>query len=144
MRPKTRAAHTAFYVCLLLCSAPQFAGAQSDFDVNDAKKFVNSIAASLYNLAWPTATYKGIKFDSILPDPNGLVFVADLYGEGLCEDNLWLQVGIVVNVSGIQDVKILGDDAVCTKPFATTKAVSGMANKLWQQYNSQQSAGAGH
>jgi hypothetical protein len=94
---------------------------------DDARSFLRSVAATIYRLAWPTATYKQIEFAGFQREPDGLAVAVKLSGEGLLGDNLWLKLGIVLNGDGIKDVRVLGHNALLAGPFETSKAINNLA-----------------
>jgi len=117
----------SFIFCLTCCMA-----AQKEED--DVVSFLRSVAATVYKLAWPTATYKSVEFAGLQREPEGIAVVMKLSGEGLFGDNLWLKLGVVVNGNGIQDVKVIGDNALFAAPFATSKALAHVAAELGKEY----------
>jgi hypothetical protein len=132
----------AFVVFLLILSISLCAQAQTtnDPDTDGVAAFLRSVAATIYKLAWPTATYKDIEFGGFERESNGLAVVIKLSGEGLFEKYLWMKLGIVVNRDGIQDVKVLGHNGMFAAPFETTKAMGNLMLELGRQYSKHQSA----
>jgi hypothetical protein len=125
---------------LLLSSVAMIA--QQSQDERDADSFFHSVAATIYTLAWPTATFKKAEFSGLQRVSNGIAVVMKLSGIGLFGDDLWLKLGVVVNHDGIQDVKVMGHDALFAGPFETSKAVGQLIVELDKQYSKRQAPSA--
>ena len=89
----------------LILVSPVLERAQaSDRDQDEVSAFLRSMAATIYQAAWPTASYKRTEFDGSQREADGIAVVMKLSGEGLFENNLWVKLGIVVNRDGIKDL----------------------------------------
>ncbi len=122
-----------FFVLTLLAQT-----SQDQRERQDADSFFHSVAATIYTLAWPTATFKKAEFSGFQRVSNGIAVVMKLSGVGLFGDNLWLKLGVVVNKDGIQDIKVIDHDALFAGPFETTKAMRDLIVELDRRYSQQQ------
>src|SRR4051794_23631459 len=128
-------------VCFLIVVAPSRAQRQGDDrDKDDVGSFLKSVAATIYRLAWPTATYKRAEFGGFQRQTDGIAVMMKLSGEGLFGDDLWLKLGIVVNRDGIQDLRVLGHNALFAAPFETSKALGNLVAELGREYSAREAA----
>jgi len=134
------AKQAASLACLLLYSLALLAqsGAPSQKEKDDLAGFLNSAAAGIYEMAWPTATYRSAEFGGFQREADGIAVIVKLSGEGLFGDNLWLKLGLVVNRNGIQDVRVIDHDALFAPPFATSKAIGDLLVELGKRYAGRQ------
>ena len=116
--------------------------APSQKDQDELAAFLNSAAAGIYKLAWPTATYKRAEFGGFERVRDGIAVTMKLSGTGLFGDSLWLRLGIVVNSNGIQDVRVIDHDALFAAPFATAKTLGELAVELGKQFSSRPQSSA--
>jgi hypothetical protein len=128
---------------LISVSLPAQTRTGGEPEKEETAEFFRSIAASIYKLAWPTATYRDIEFGGFRREPGGLAVIIKLSGEGLFEKNLWLKLGIIVNRNGIEDIKVMGHNAMFVPPFETSKTMAKLLAEVGQQYAKRQSASAG-
>jgi hypothetical protein len=120
----------AIVVCFLIFVLPSHAQRQADDrDKDEVGGFLKSMAATIYRFAWPTATYKQAEFGGFQRQADGIAVVMKLSGEGLFGDDLWIKLGIVINRDGIQDLRVLGHNALFVAPFETSKALRNLISE---------------
>lgn len=138
-------------VCLLCAgllvtgARAQQSGNSQNNDPDSARSFIDSIAQTTYNLAWPTATYKSVSFDGFEPADGGFNIIVKLSGlSAFDSSDLWLKLAFLFRNGSLQDVQVRDDNAILVRPFATTKALAGVAAQLAEDYakdqNQQQNA----
>ncbi|MGB6743038.1 MAG: hypothetical protein WBE38_05205, partial [Terracidiphilus sp.] len=96
------------FVCLL-CAALLVAGAaaqQNTDDQDNAKSFVDSVAQTVYKLAWPTATYQRISDYGFEPAENGFDLTVTLSGlSGFDGSDLWLKIAFLFRNGKFADIQ---------------------------------------
>lgn len=132
----------AWSLCCLLLACNSGASAQnSQTDQKNAATFIDSMAKTVYNLAWPTATYRSVTYDSIEPAENGFDVIVKLSGlSALDNSDLWLKLAFMFRGGKFYDIQVRGHNAFWVPPFATTKALAGVAASLAKDYADQQKA----
>jgi hypothetical protein len=132
--------------CWLLLAFAACLHAQDADDTGQRKgisDFVSSVAHTVYNLAWPTATYRDFRLDSIAPVDGGFDVLVTLDGlSGIDQSDLWVQLVFLIRNGGLQDVRVKNDNHVLVPPFATSAALAGAAADLAKQYAQRQANGA--
>jgi hypothetical protein len=98
--------------------------AQSQSDKDSATSFLSSAAATIYNLAFPTATYKKVEFGGFELQRDGIAVTMKLSGVGMLGDNLWVRLGMGVGDGRVKDFRVIDHDALLAPPFATTAALA--------------------
>ncbi len=136
----------------LLCIGLLAAGAAAQQNGSDqsnaqdnARSFIGSIAQTVYNLAWPTATYKRVSIDGFEPADGGFDVIVKLSGLSAFDgSDLWLKLAFVFRNGSLQDMQVRDDNAILVRPFATTKALASVAAQIADDYaksqNQQQNA----
>ena len=110
-------------------------------DRDSISHFVNSVAQTVYKMAWPTATYRDFSLDGIEPIEGGLNVLVTLNGlSGLDQSDLWVQLVFVIRNGGLDDVRVKNDNHILVAPFATTTALAGAAAEMAKEYAAQQQA----
>ena len=114
----------------LIALSSQLGAQQQDREVQQAQSFIQSVAKTIYYFAWPTATYRSVRFAGFDRDGNNLIIQAVFSGEGLFGDTAWVKLGLVVNSNGIQDLRIIDHHELFVGPFETSKTVGGLLLEL--------------
>lgn len=113
-------------------------------DPNDEQgisNFLGSIAAGVYKLAWPTATYREFKFNGVEPAQGGFDILFTLDGiSGIDQSDLWVQIALPVRNGSFQQFRVKDDNHILVPPFATSSAIASATADLIQQYAAQQQA----
>lgn len=92
-------------------------------------KFVNSIGQSIYYLAWPTASYRGIQLQNVIKKNGRIYYVVAVYGlSGFDQSSLWSQVVLETYNGEISDLR-WGDHNALISPPGQTIATLGEALK---------------
>jgi hypothetical protein len=125
------------FVCLL-CAALLVAGAaaqQNTDDQDNAKSFVDSVAQTVYKLAWPTATYQRISDYGFEPAENGFDLTVTLSGlSGFDGSDLWLKIAFLFRNGKFADIQVRDDNAILMRPFVTSATLASVAVQLAQDY----------
>jgi hypothetical protein len=94
------------------------------------ERLVDGVAAVVYNVAWPTATYERVTFRSLNPAANGADVAFRLHGKSLFADgDLWLDVIMQVRGGEITGLK-WGDNNGFVPPGLTTGAMLEAINEM--------------
>ncbi|MES1240630.1 MAG: DUF1036 domain-containing protein [Acidobacteriota bacterium] len=102
----------------LLAGAPRL---RADDD-SSYRGFVNSVAKSLYFLAWPTATYESVEFGDVDFVSSGADVSFRLHGKSAFDDGpLWVDVVIEVRNGDITDLRWGRNNAILAQPGSTIK-----------------------
>lgn len=125
----------------LLCAFTVLAAhtqAQEQEEVNQKDKiasFMDSVASTVYKLAWPSATYKSWRFDDFRRTPGGYRLVLKLSGlSGFDGSDLWLKIGFLMNSDGLKDWSVVDHNAILMPPFKTSQAIGALGMQLAKQY----------
>jgi hypothetical protein len=128
----------AIMLACLLCVgllATRAAAQQSTDDQDNAKSFIDSVAQSVYAMAWPTATYKSVSIDGFEPADGGFNVIVKLSGLSAFDNSdLWLKLAFLFRNGSLQDIQVRDDNAILVRPFATSKALGSIALQLAQDY----------
>jgi hypothetical protein len=91
---------------------------------NEWDNFVEGIGKSVYFMAWPTATYGGVKFKDIRTDANGTDVVFIVYGtSAFGGGNLWTEAIVTVRDSSIVNLRWGENNAILAQPGETIKNI---------------------
>jgi len=94
------------------------------------ERLVDGIAALVYNVAWPTATYERVTFGSLRPVANGADVTFRLHGKSaLADGDLWLDVIMKVRSGEITGLE-WGDYNGFFPPGLTTGTLLGAVNEV--------------
>jgi hypothetical protein len=125
----------------LLCAFIVLTGLVKAQDQEELKQkdkmasFMDSVAGTVYTLAWPTATYKSWEFDDFRRTQGGYKLVVKLSGlSGFDDSDLWLKLGFLLNSDGLKDVWVVDHNAILMAPFKTSKAIGALGLQLANQY----------
>lgn len=106
---------------------------------DSARSFVQSVAKTVYNLAWPTATYKSVALDRISPDADGVDIVITLSGlSAFDESDLWVKLALLICHGEFSDIRVIDDNHILVAPFATTNALAQAVKQTVDDYAAQQ------
>lgn len=110
-----------------------FIGANTLF-ANPIEKFVDSIAYSIFKLAWPTAHYSDVEVMEYDETSYGYEMIIRLKGESsFClKDHCPLKLDLKVVTSSnfsIEDVSVKRHNAILQPPFKTIDSVADALNK---------------
>lgn len=122
--------HLRVAVAILLVVLSAGAASAQRSDDTSERSFVASVAATVYGLAWPSATYEDWSVRSVAPRPNGLDIVARLTGESTFGGKLWLDLVFEFRNGGFSDLGIAGHSPSLFPPFATTTTIGALAMEL--------------
>lgn len=115
---------------LLLAWAPRLLADESAY-----RGFVDSVAKSLFFLAWPTATYESVEFGDVDFVSSGADVSFRLHGKSAFDDGpLWVDVVIEVRNGDITDLRWGRNNAILAPPGSTIKV---MADELARINNEQ-------
>jgi hypothetical protein len=123
-------------ICLLAFILPAVcAPAQEQSDQDKATSFISSMAQTVYNMAWPTATYKSVSLAGFEPADGGFNVIVKLSGLSAFDDSdLWVKLAFLFRNGGLQDVQVRDNNAILVQPFATMKLLGGVVASLAQDY----------
>jgi uncharacterized membrane protein len=94
-------------------------------DESGYRGFVDSVAGSLYFLAWPTATYERVEFGDLQSVHSGADVSFRLHGKSAFDDGpLWVDVVIEVRNGQITDLRWGRNNAILAQPGSTIKALA--------------------
>jgi hypothetical protein len=128
-------------LCVVLFAA-RAAAQQSTNDQDNATSLIDSIAHSVYAMAWPTATYKSVSIDGFEPADGGFNVIVKLSGLSAFDgSDLWLKLAFLFRNGSLQDVKVRDNNAILVRPFATTQAFASIAVQMAQTYARDQNQG---
>jgi uncharacterized membrane protein len=95
------------------------------------QQFIDSVAKSLYFLAWPTATYESVEFDDVEFVPSGADVSFRLHGRsGFNDGPLWVDVVIEVRNGQITDLHWGRNNAILAQPGTTIKALAEELDRI--------------
>ena len=115
-----------------IANQPAHAEQSSDAVVD----YVKSSAKLIYNLAWPTATFENWRIANLRRNDQVYEVVVKLTGlSGIAGSSLWLKLGFEFNSAGLNDVKVLDQNAFWVAPFATIRGVARLGSELAKQYS---------
>ena len=98
---------------------------------DDPRGFVDSIAATVYSTAWPTATYEQVSIKSIDPAPGGYNILVKLSGKsGWGGGDLWMVVTLELRGGSLSDVRVDSHNAILSPPFAIAQALGELLVQL--------------
>jgi hypothetical protein len=116
----------------------------SQADERNATSFIDSVAKTVYGLAWPTASYRKVAYDSIDPADGGFDVVVKISGlSGIDNSDLWLRVAFMFRNGKFYDIRVKDHNAFWVPPFATTTTLAGVAANLAKSYAESQRANGG-
>lgn len=118
-------------ICVLALSS-QLATAQRVDDAQE-RNFIASVAATVYGVAWPSATYKDWNVKSVDRLAGGLDVVVRLSGESRFGGELWLDLVFKFRNGGFSDLGLQAHNAILVPPFETAKALGAVAKDLINQ-----------
>jgi hypothetical protein len=91
-------------LAVTIMAAP--AWAQTGSEKRWYERFVDGVAGFVYNVAWPTATYRSVELGSVEFVPGGADVSFRLHGKSaFAEGDLWLDVVMMVRSGAIEDLK---------------------------------------
>lgn len=110
---------------------------------SDIEQFVNSVAKTIYKLAWPTATYRSVSLDGVAFVDEGANVMIVLSGiSAFDNDKLWLKLSVMIRNGSIADIRVIDHNAILAPPFATSGAIAKALKETADQYAAQQRAQA--
>jgi len=115
-------------ICLLALSS-RLATAQRTDDAQE-RSFIASVAATVYGVAWPSATYKDWRVKSVERQAGGLDVVVRLSGESMFGGELWLDLVFKFRNGGFSDLGLREHNAILVPPFETAKTIGAVARDL--------------
>ena len=129
------------WVAVLVLAVGSFSGAARADDATPdwVQRLGNSVAETIYGLAWPTATYRGWGFAGLAPAENGGVDLAvRLDGEsGWDGSYLYTFVILTVDANGIRDMR-WGRNNGTFAPGSTVRIMANAVADLERQYEASQ------
>lgn len=129
--------------CLLILSLfllclPAVTGAQDGPNKNSRNAiaaFIDSIAETTYNLAWPTATYRKYEIVDFKVADSGFDVIVKLSGISAFDNSdLWMKLGFAFRGGDLKNVWVVDDNAILSAPFQTMKELGKLAADLAKQY----------
>ena len=100
-------------------------------DDSAERSFVDSIAATVYAFAWPTATYESVTFGSATAIDDGVLVSFRLHGKSAFDDGpLWVDVLIEIKHGEVTDLRWGRNNAILAAPGSTMKALGEMLTEL--------------
>lgn len=100
----------------------------------EARSLVSSLAATVYNLAWPTAHYEGVTMGIPQRVGRGYDVPIVLYGRsGISDGLLWLEIVFELRDGELYNVRLGGDNAVLRRPFETLTIVGTLGLAVAQE-----------
>ena len=125
-------AFLGFALLTILPADVAFAG-----DEEDARSFVQSVAATVYGLAWPTATYESFSLKSVDRVRGGYDARVRLNGISAFSDSaLWMEIVFEVRNGALNDVRVARHNAILSAPFATAEAMGQLVADLLEESSS--------
>jgi hypothetical protein len=126
-------------LCLsLLACTTSSAQDQQEHRLHD---FVDSAGELIYFLAWPTATYEGVKFDGVQRAPGGFDVQATVYGRsGIDDSSLWTQVILEIRDGQVSNLRWGRNDAVLFQPGQSMSMLGSALQELTRDYARQSSS----
>lgn len=111
------------------------AAAQGASDEERARGFIGSIAAGVYNAAWPTADYEGFRLKKVEGLDDGLAVLVRLTGESAFGGELWLDLVFEFRADQLFDMRISSHNAILVPPFETAKALASLTMDLAREFS---------
>lgn len=108
----------------------------------ESRNFIESSAAAIYNLAWPTATYKGVSIKGVEEAVGGYDLLVKLEGESAFGGELWLLLAFEWRDGGISDMRVHGHNAILSPPFKTVENMGALLKEVMKELNSEDGSGA--
>ncbi len=106
----------------------------SSTEEQEARSFVQSVAATVYGLAWPTATYESFKFKSLDRVSNGNDIRVKLSGtSSFGGGDLWMEIVLELRNGTLNDVHVANHNALLAPPFATSQAIGELVAELAEE-----------
>lgn len=129
--------------CLLLLVLAVCCRANAQGDDRDSiTSFVNSVAKTVYGLAWPTATYSKVALNDFTFVPGGCDITVKLSGISAFDDSdLWVRMVIMVRNGKVTDFKVRDHNAIIAPPFQTTKYAAQAVADMAAEYDRQHKQG---
>jgi hypothetical protein len=138
--PRLRLAQTALVAVLLVL--PATLRGQGESDKRAARGFVESIAATVYGAAWPTATYGDWEIERIDAVRGGVDAVVKLSGKsGFGGGDLWMLLVFEFRNGAFSDIRLVSHNAILSPPFTTLKTLAGVVASIGAPAGSGPSAG---
>ena len=103
-------------------------------DEDSFQSFIDSIAATTYAAAWPTATYKKVSIKSTTRVEDGYDVAVRLLGESAFGGELWLDLVLEIRSGGLSDMRVGGHNARLVPPFETIKITGVFLEELLKEY----------
>jgi hypothetical protein len=101
------------------------------------------MAKTVYNLAWPTATYREVSIDGFEPADNGFDVLVKLSGQSAFDNSdLWVRLAFMFRDGKFYDIRVKDHNAILVPPFRTTMTLATVAAGLAKDYADQQAAQA--
>jgi hypothetical protein len=113
----------------VLALSSRLATAQRTDDARE-RSFIASVAATVYGVAWPSATYKDWRVKSVERQAGGLDVVVRLSGESMFGGELWLDLVFKFRNGGFSDLGLREHNAILVPPFETAKTIGAVARDL--------------
>lgn len=136
-RPHPLVARAAQVLMMLLCVF-WLVGAQAQSTASEdrqTRSFVDSVGSSLYFLAWPTATYRGVTYDGATKRPNGVDLQITLYGRSAFDDSsLWVELVLQVRNGSVSGIRWGRHNAILARPGETMIALGETLDQLSREY----------
>lgn len=121
----------------LLCflNTPGVLWATISDDNGGIESFIDSVAATTYAAAWPTATYKKVSIEKTEKVTGGYDISVRLMGESVFGGDLWLDLVFEFRSGVLHDMRIGGHNAILFAPFETAKALGAFVDEMIREYN---------
>lgn len=115
--------YLAITVLLATAGLPLWAQEIQDTSA-ESRSFVESVAATVYALAWPTATYENFRIREVESAADGYEVTVRLNGASAFGGGpLWMDMAFQVRRGTLVDIEVKRHNAVLAAPFATAEAV---------------------
>jgi hypothetical protein len=112
---------------------PAMLSAQAQEDAK-ARGFVQQIAGTVFNWAWPTAKYERVTINGFRTLPGGYDATVRLIGQSNWGGSLWMDVTFMLRNGRLDDVRVTNHNAVLAAPFSTAKMLGSLVANMAQSY----------
>jgi len=110
----------------------------------EARGWASSMAGFIYNLAWPTAEFEGFELGGVQQVYNGWDIAIKLNGKSAFSgESLWLRLILELRNGSLHDIRLGGDNAILSRPFATITGLAEVAAAVAEEQQRRASAGPG-
>ncbi len=120
-------------VCLTLAGSASLPAKESRKQ-GGVESFIQSIAATTYAAAWPTATYKKASIKRSTRVGDGYDVAVRLLGESTFGGELWLDLVFEIRGGSLSDMRVGNHNAILMAPFETAKTFGAFLEEMLKEY----------